>query len=100
MKGKVQPHCDEVGTANDFWRELLGLRADLRALDVMLLDLSVRLIVRVSIIAFARRQKKIHHVQAEPEVASTGLLVQQSLSGHAADIAPFVDAGFELVGLD
>src|SRR5262249_44949202 len=52
------------------------------------------------IVALARREQEIHHVQAESQVASASLLVEQSLTRHATDIAPRVDASFQPIGLD
>src|SRR5262249_6773239 len=93
-------HRDEVVAPRDFWIELSRFGANLWSLDVVLFDFAVIFAVHVPVIAAARREQKVHHVQTETKVACTRLLIEQSLPPGAADIAACVDPHGKLVGVD
>ena len=92
---------DEIFSASYFRLEFFGLRADLRAFDIVLRQIAVQLrIALVAVVAPAGGEKKVHDVQAEAEVARPGLLVEKRSGRDAADIAFLANDGLQSVGID
>lgn len=101
--GEAERHLDgqEIFAANDDGIELLGLRADLRAFDVMMRQVAVVFGFAGVVVDFpAGAHQEVHDVQAEAEIVGAGLFVDQAALGGATDVALLVDPGLKGVRFD
>jgi hypothetical protein len=57
-------------------------------------------IARIAIVTPSGRHQKIHDVQAETEIASTGLFINECLLFDAADVTLLADARLQGIGID